>query len=158
MGKQAFLAGLPSTLAGQCFSGVVTGGCHITYFQYFHIFMGCPSTEVVFQGPSKSLYLQVCKYKRVPNRIESVKDSFIGERGKGIFSMFCQRNVNSFPGTCFRFSLTAEHRKRANFLETIAKEVICGERKLLFHCCVFFPFEVNLSAKILEPEGKYCPY
>ena len=25
-GKQAFLAGLPSTLAGQCFGGVVTGG------------------------------------------------------------------------------------------------------------------------------------
>ena len=26
-GKQVFLAGHPSTLAGQCFSGVVTGGC-----------------------------------------------------------------------------------------------------------------------------------
>ena len=25
-GKQIFSAGLPSTLAGQCFSGVVTGG------------------------------------------------------------------------------------------------------------------------------------
>ena len=26
-GKTSFLGGLPSTLAGQCFSGVVTGGC-----------------------------------------------------------------------------------------------------------------------------------
>ena len=26
-GKRVFLAGHPSTLAGRCFSGVVTGGC-----------------------------------------------------------------------------------------------------------------------------------
>ena len=28
-GKRVFLAGHPSTLAGQCFSGFVTGGCSI---------------------------------------------------------------------------------------------------------------------------------